>query len=183
MIEITDAAQQNLKELLDSRQVENEGIRVFVSNPGTTEAETCVAFCTQEDRRDHKAIEFQLITVYAEEKTRSFLEGTKIDFVDGAFHIHSPKSKVPSLNDGSSIRDRIHYVLYYDVNIEPLAQHGEVSLIDLTSDNEVFLRFCGTNCDFVDSAIQKSIETTIKEKIPEITEVFFGFVDQNQTLG
>ena len=44
MITITESAQEYLAELL-SKQEDALGVRVFINDPGTPRAETCIAYC------------------------------------------------------------------------------------------------------------------------------------------
>ena len=44
-ITITDSAQTYLSGLLEKQNVEGIGVRLFVSQPGTMYAETCLAYC------------------------------------------------------------------------------------------------------------------------------------------
>ena len=48
MITITEAAREYLGELLD-KQEDALGVRVFINQPGTPKAETCIAYCREED--------------------------------------------------------------------------------------------------------------------------------------
>ena len=43
MIEISETAQGYLRELLEKQDDDNVAIRVFVAQPGTPQAETCIA--------------------------------------------------------------------------------------------------------------------------------------------
>ena len=45
MIEISAAAQSYLQELLSKQEDGDVAIRVFVAQPGTAQAETCIAYC------------------------------------------------------------------------------------------------------------------------------------------
>ena len=45
MIEISASAQTYLQELLAKQDGGDVGIRVFVAQPGTPHAETCIAYC------------------------------------------------------------------------------------------------------------------------------------------
>ncbi|MDF1622730.1 MAG: Fe-S biogenesis protein NfuA, partial [Pseudohongiella nitratireducens] len=45
MITITESAQSYLHELLKKQDTDGIGIRVFVLDPGTPKAETCISFC------------------------------------------------------------------------------------------------------------------------------------------
>src|SRR5690625_5393704 len=56
-VEITESAQQYLKELLDKQKdAENIGIRMFVANPGTPQAETCIAYCRPGEEKEDDAV-------------------------------------------------------------------------------------------------------------------------------
>ena len=48
-INITESAQEYLKELLDKQEVEGIGVRIFVEKPGTPYAECCMAYCTPDE--------------------------------------------------------------------------------------------------------------------------------------
>ena len=48
MITITESAQEYLAELL-SKQEDALGVRVFINDPGTPRAETCIAYCREGD--------------------------------------------------------------------------------------------------------------------------------------
>ena len=48
MITITESAQAYLAELL-SKQEDALGVRVFINDPGTPRAETCIAYCREGD--------------------------------------------------------------------------------------------------------------------------------------
>ena len=45
MIEISATAQAYLRDLLAKQDHKDVGIRVFVTQPGTPQAETCIAYC------------------------------------------------------------------------------------------------------------------------------------------
>ena len=45
-IDITDSAQEYLSELL-SKQEDPTNIKIFVSEPGTPKAETCIVYCKE----------------------------------------------------------------------------------------------------------------------------------------
>ena len=44
-INITDSAQDYLAELLEKQNVEGIAVRIFITQPGTPYAETCLAYC------------------------------------------------------------------------------------------------------------------------------------------
>ena len=52
MITITEPAQKYLAGLLAKQDAEVRGIRVFINDPGTPRAETCIAYCRDGDIRE-----------------------------------------------------------------------------------------------------------------------------------
>ena len=45
MINITEAAQEYLAELLAKQDVKDIAVRIFILDAGTPRAETCISFC------------------------------------------------------------------------------------------------------------------------------------------
>ena len=52
MIEISEAAQGYLQELLGKQDETDVAIRIFVAQPGTPNAETCIAYCRPGEEQD-----------------------------------------------------------------------------------------------------------------------------------
>ena len=46
-IDITKSAEKYLEELLQKQDSDTIGIKVFVSEPGSPRAETCIAYCKE----------------------------------------------------------------------------------------------------------------------------------------
>ena len=63
-IDITDSAQEYLSELL-SKQEDPTNIKIFVSEPGTPKAETCIVYCKEgEQESDDLFLELEKINVF-----------------------------------------------------------------------------------------------------------------------
>lgn len=45
LVTVTDSARDYLAELINKQDVEGMGVRIFVTQPGTKHAETCLAYC------------------------------------------------------------------------------------------------------------------------------------------
>lgn len=175
-VEITPSAQVYLKELLDKQQ-DNEdiGIRMFVANPGTPRAETCIAYCRpNEVKEEDVALPLDSFTAWFEGRSLPYLENAKVDYsadrMGGQLTIRAPNSKMPQVNDDSPLEDRINYVLYNEVNPGLAAHGGEVSLIEVTEDQYAILRFGGgcQGCSAVDLTLKNGVEVALMGKIPEI---------------
>ena len=178
MINITESAQVYLKELLEKQNTEGIGIRMFVSNPGTAQAETCIAYCRPgEEQEDDKIVDYAGFKAYFEGRSLPFLEDAKVDYaadqMGGQLTIRAPNSKMPQVNDDSPLEDRVNYVLFNDVNPGLAAHGGQVELLELTDDGYAVLKFGGgcQGCSAVDLTLKEGVEKTLKEKVPEIQGV------------
>lgn len=70
---ITESAQDYLAELLSSQDDEVMGIRMFVNNPGTPKAETCIAYCRDDDvEEDDIIVEYGNLTARYELRSVAF---------------------------------------------------------------------------------------------------------------
>lgn len=178
MVTITESAQKYLKELLDKQETEGMGIRMFVSNPGTPQAETCIAYSRPgEEQEGDERVEYDGLHAFFEGRSLPFLEDAKVDYaadkMGGQLTIRAPNSKMPSVTDDSPLEDKINYVLYNDINPGLAAHGGQVELLQLTEDNYVVLKFGGgcQGCSAVDLTLKDGVEKTLMEKIPEIKGV------------
>ena len=52
MIDISESAQVYLKGLLENQETEGTAIRIFVAQPGTPQAETCIAYAKEDENFD-----------------------------------------------------------------------------------------------------------------------------------
>jgi Fe/S biogenesis protein NfuA len=175
-VDITESAQEYLKGLLD-KQKDNDGIgiRMFVANPGTSQAETCIAYCRPgEEKSDDEIVELKGFKAYFEGRSLPFLVDAKVDYsadrMGGQLTIRAPNSKMPQVNADSPLEDRINYVLYNDVNPSLASHGGNVSLVEVTDDMYAVLKFGGgcQGCGSVAITLKQGIEVQLMDKLPEL---------------
>ena len=175
-VEITESAQQYLKELLD-KQKDNDGIgiRMFVASPGTPQAETCIAYCRPgEEKEGDEVVQLNGFKAHFEGRSLPYLEEAKVDYspdrMGGQLTIRAPNSKMPRVTDDSPLEDRINYVLYNDVNPSLAAHGGNVSLVEVTEDMIAVLKFGGgcQGCGAVAVTLKQGIEVQLMDKLPEL---------------
>ena len=178
LIEITESGQEYLAELLVKQDVEGIGVRVFVEQPGTPRAETCLAYCNPGDEKeDDISLEGTRFPSYIEKRSMPFLDDAVIDYsadrMGGQLSIKAPNSKLPKINDDSSIEEKVNYILWTEVNPMLASHGGEVSLIDMVDDNVAILRFGGgcQGCSAVDLTLKDGVEKTLLDSIPELVAV------------
>ena len=176
-VTITESAQSYLAELL-SKQEDALGVRVFINQPGTPRAETCIAYCRDGDvQLDDEKVSFDTFIAWFEGRSLPYLEDALVDYakdrMGGQLTIKAPNSKMPRVDDNSPIEDRINYVLYNEVNPALAAHGGEVSLVEVTEDKFAVLTFGGgcQGCGMVDATLKDGVEKTLLEQVPELAGV------------
>ncbi|MCK7596962.1 Fe-S biogenesis protein NfuA [Microbulbifer sp. CAU 1566] len=177
-VTITESAQEYLRDLLAKQDCEGIAIRMFVSNPGTPNAETCIAYSRPGEEKEGD-LEMQLngFKAYFEGRSVPYLDEARVDYssdkMGGQLTIRAPNSRMPKVTDDSPIEDRINYVLYSDVNPGLASHGGQVSLEKVTEDMYAVLKFGGgcQGCGMVDMTLKEGVEKTLLEKIPELAGV------------
>lgn len=177
-VTITESAQDYLAGLLEKQNCEGIGIRMFVSNPGTPQAETCIAYMRPgEEKDDDICIELKGFNAWFEDKSVPYLDEAKVDYspdrMGGQLTIRAPNSKMPQISDDSPIADKINYMLYNEVNPGLASHGGNVSLVEVTDDNYAVLKFGGgcQGCSAVDLTLKEGVEKSLVSKIPELRGV------------
>jgi Fe/S biogenesis protein NfuA len=178
---ITESAQQYLAELLQGQDEDVKGIRLFITQPGTPKAETCIAYCRDEDVKDDDVVvNYEHLLARFELRSLPFLEDALVDYakdrMGGQLTIKAPNAKLPQVNENSPIEDQINYVLYNEVNPSLAAHGGEVSLVEVveeTDDKIAVLKFGGgcQGCDMVDMTLKDGVEKSLLEQVPRLTIV------------
>lgn len=177
-IDITDSAQEYLSELLEKQNVEGIAVRIFITQPGTPYAETCLAYCRPgEEEPTDVTLELEKISVFLDKNSLAFLEEAVVDFnadrMGGQLTIKAPNAKMPKVNADSPLEDRINYVLYSEINPGLAAHGGEVKLVELTEKQYAVLAFGGgcQGCSAVDLTLKDGVEKTLMERIPELAGI------------
>ncbi|GAA6133345.1 Fe-S biogenesis protein NfuA [Oceaniserpentilla sp. 4NH20-0058] len=178
MLNITDAAAQYLSELLAKQNVPGMAVRVFITQPGTPYAETCLAYCRPEEiNTSDETMDVDDLRVYLDKQSILYLEDAKIDFakdkMGGQLTIKAPNAKMPKVNQDSPVEDQINYILYNEVNPGLASHGGEVKLVEVTEEGYAILEFGGgcQGCSAVDVTLREGIEKNLLEKLPQLAGV------------
>jgi len=177
MITITDSAQEYLVGLLSKQDEDVIGIRVFINDPGTPRAETCLAYCRDADVKEgDESVEYAGFKAWFEGRSLPFLEEALVDYaadrMGGQLTIKAPNAKLPKVSVDSPIEDRINYVLYNEVNPQLAAHGGEVRLVEI-DDGVAVLQFGGgcQGCGMVDATLKHGVEKNLMDQVPELRGV------------
>ena len=176
-VNITESAQDYHAGLLEKQNCEGIGIRMFVSDPGTPKAETCIAYSRPgEHNEDDIIVEYSKFNGYYEQRSIPFLDDAVVDFSEdkfgGQLTIRAPNSRLPNINDDSPIEDKVNYLLYNEIN-PGLASHGGVVSLSEMDEGFAVLEFGGgcQGCSAVDLTLREGVEKTLMSKIPELNGV------------
>ncbi len=176
-ITITDAAHDYLADLLSKQSTTGISIRIFITQPGTQYAETCIAYCKPgEEKPEDTVVALKSFTAYIDAFSEAFLDDAVVDYatdrMGGQLTIKAPNAKVPMVNADSPINERISYYLQTEINPGLAGHGGEVSLIEVIDDIAI-LKFGGgcQGCGQADVTLKEGIEKTLLERIPELKGV------------
>src|SRR5690606_38893464 len=178
MVTVTESAQNFLAQLIEKQNAEGMGVRMFVTQPGTKYAETCLAYCRPDEviSSDEK-LDFGSFSMYLDKPSLPFLEEAVVDYstekMGGQLTIKAPNAKMPRVSDDSPLPDRVNYVLATEINPSLASHGGEVSLVDIIEGSVAVLKFGGgcQGCSAVDITLKQGVEKTLTDRIPELTGV------------
>lgn len=178
MIEITKSAQEYFGRLIAQQEMDDVGLFLKVLNPGTPMAACDLQFHVA-GQSGEKEIEFDYdgFKLFVPENSVRWLEQARIDFektdAGGQLTIKAPGIKGDKPDDSDSLEAKVSWVLQSEINPGLASHGGQVSLEQITPENEVILRFGGGchGCGMVNVTLQDGIEKTLKEYFPEITAV------------
>lgn len=183
MLYISDTAQQYFIKLLN-QQKKGTQIRIFLSNLNTlhSKCNICYYFPIQNNTNDI-IIKFNLFSVYINQAIAPFIKKTTIDLISNELgtHLSISSPNLHTLNDkikktdnqSSSLEDRITHILNFQINPQLAIHGGSVSLIRITKDFSIILKFHGgcNGCAMSYYTIKEGIEKTLKKNFPELKEV------------
>jgi len=178
MLTIEENARRYFRRLTEQQEMDAPGVRMSVERGGTPAADCQLTFCEVGDQADgDEAIEFEGFTFFVDGDSVPWLRDAVIDYreegLGGELTIKAPNLKGQAPGEDAPLEDRVAWLL--DAEINPMvAQHGgSVALVEVNERKEVVLQFGGGchGCGMVDVTLKQGIESTLQERIPEITGV------------
>lgn len=178
MIQISDSAQTHFRTLIEREGLPGLGVRLAAMHAGTPRADVRLEFAEPGDLRgDEWAVDCEGFTLWLEADSVRWLDGAEIHYAaqatGGQLQIRAPKIKGEVPADSASLVERVRWLVEHEINPQ-LAQHrGHVSVVEVTGDGVVVLRFGGGchGCGMADVTLKQGIEKTLMEKVPGVTAV------------
>ena len=140
-IDITPSAQDYLAELLSKQDVEGISVRIFVTDPGTPNAETCLAYCRPDEVKiTDEFSDLEKFRVYVDPASVDYLDDAFIDYsadrMGGQLTIKAPNAKMPQVTADSPLDAQVNYYLYTEINPSLASHGGDVSLVGVVAEEE-----------------------------------------------
>ncbi len=178
MIDISESAQTHFRRLIEGQGIDQLGIRIRVVRPGTPTADCQIEFCEPSDLSgDEWLVECENLALYVEAASVAFLDAAQIDYqtnaTGGQLTIKAPAIKGKPPGASSNLAERVRYVLESEINPQIASHGGRVSLVEIDHAGVVTLQFGGGchGCGMVDVTLKQGIERTLRERLPEVTQV------------
>jgi Fe/S biogenesis protein NfuA len=178
MIEISEAAQQYFKRLIEQQDEEGLGLRIAVNHPGTPNASCDLQFSPDGQRmQDDHVVAYDGFDMFVADASEPWLTDASIDFEEnetgGQLTIKAPGIKGTAPSSGDSMEERVGWLLDTEINPSLASHGGHVVLVEITEKMEVVLQFGGgcQGCGMADVTLKQGIEQTLIQNIPEITAV------------
>lgn len=189
MLTVTLPAQQHFYNLLSRQKTLNTAIRIFISDVGTPTARCGVCFCPPTSFSVSDVVcMFGVVPFRIEGNLIPFLKNSVIDVVQDALEIQltfkapyakgffgntDPTENRDNNSDIFSLQENIKNVLKYEINPQLSLHGGGVSLVNITKDLVVVLKFSGgcNGCAMATRTMKLGIETTLKRLFPQLKSV------------
>jgi Fe/S biogenesis protein NfuA len=172
MIDITDSAQEKIREILAKEEETNLALRMQIMGRGPGGFRYSLRFVPQDQREPtDERIDFDQFSVLIDAKSAENMKGSTVDFKQDTFRsgfmIDNPN---PVWKD--PVAQSIQELLDTKINPSVGAHGGFVSLLNY-NDGTAFIASGGgcQGCGMVDVTLKQGVEVMIKEGIPEVTDV------------
>lgn len=172
MIEITDAAQNVIKDLMQDESKSGMSLRMQIMGRGPGGFQYSVGFVPEENQTpEDEEVQFEGFNVLIDPGTVPDITGSTLDYKEDehqrGFLIENP-NPVWKDSTAQAVQDLL------DAKINPgLASHGGfVALLDY-KDDTAFIAFGGgcQGCGLVDVTLKEGVEVSIREALPQVKQV------------
>ncbi|QCI17918.1 NfuA family Fe-S biogenesis protein [Buchnera aphidicola (Acyrthosiphon lactucae)] len=179
MIKISKNAQKHFISLLLNEPTGTQ-IRIFITNPGTSNAECGVAFCPENEiEKSDIELKYDKFFVYIDKDILSYLKNAEIDLVvdklGSQLTLKAPYAKNNfSKKESSSLEERIKYFLRSEINTKLSAHGGQVNLIKIDQNGMAVIQFSGgcNGCSMIGLTLKETVEKKLLASFPEIKKVY-----------
>ncbi|MAZ78299.1 MAG: Fe-S biogenesis protein NfuA [Legionellaceae bacterium] len=179
MITMTKAAEAHFKKLVQNHQDKEVSLKIEAIHPNTPSPECGIRFFKPgPEDADDLPIGYDGFMLYVDAKSLPYLQDTFIDFkqdgLNGELIVETPNLKSSGkLDDSMPISSQVQFLLDTEINPSVASHGGFISLVAVTAENVVKLRFGGgcQGCGMANVTLKQGVEKTLLEKIPAIKAI------------
>ena len=175
MINISEAAQAKIRELLKEAENPMKGIRLVATAVSPLKIDYNLGFVPEEeDTSADKVLSFEGFEVYFSPEIEQYVEGITLNVREtlqgGGFSIENAPKLTPELK--GPVAEKLQKLIDEQINPALKLHGGFVSLIDV-DEPRAYIELGGgcKGCGMVDVTLKQGIEVMIKQAVPEISEI------------
>ena len=171
LIQLTPIAKERVKSIIDSEDLEVEGLRVSITGRTTSTFEYSLGL-EVELHPDDVVIDLGDLKVLVDSQSMDSLKGSIIDYVEdlnaSGFRVDNPNQ--PTWDDSRA--QKIQELIDTRINPSVASHGGNIQLLDVTEDS-VYVHMGGgcQGCGQAAATLKQGVQTMIQEEFPEIVNV------------
>ena len=171
LIQLTPIAKERVKSIVDSEDLEVEGLRVSITGRTTNTFEYSLGL-EVELHPDDVVIDLGDLKVLVDSQSMDSLKGSIIDYVEdlnaSGFRVDNPNQ--PTWDDSRA--QKIQELIDTRINPSVASHGGNIQLLDVTEDS-VYVHMGGgcQGCGQATATLKQGVQAMIQEEFPEIVNV------------
>ena len=171
LIQLTPIAKERVKSIVDSEDLEVEGLRVSITGRTASTFEYSLGL-EVELHPDDVVIDLGDLKVLVDSQSMDSLKGSIIDYVEdlnaSGFRVDNPNQ--PTWDDSRA--QKIQELIDTRINPSVASHGGNIQLLDVTEDS-VYVHMGGgcQGCGQASATLKQGVQTMIQEEFPEIVNV------------
>ena len=171
LIQLTPIAKERVKSIIDSEDLEVEGLRVSITGRTTSTFEYSLGL-EVELHPDDVVIDLGDLKVLVDSQSMDSLKGSIIDYVEdlnaSGFRVDNPNQ--PTWDDSRA--QKIQELIDTRINPSVASHGGNIQLLDVTEDS-VYVHMGGgcQGCGQATATLKQGVQAMIQEEFPEIVNV------------
>ena len=171
LIQMTPIAKERVKSIVDSEDLEVEGLRISITGRTANTFEYSLGL-EVELHPDDVVIDLGDLKVLVDSQSMDSLKGSIIDYVEdlnaSGFRVDNPNQ--PTWDDSRA--QKIQELIDTRINPSVASHGGNIQLLDVTEDS-VYVHMGGgcQGCGQASATLKQGVQTMIQEEFPEIVNV------------
>ena len=171
LIQLTPIAKERVKSIVDSEDLEVEGLRISITGRTANTFEYSLGL-EVELHPDDVVIDLGDLKVLVDSQSIDSLKGSIIDYVEdlnaSGFRVDNPNQ--PTWDDSRA--QKIQELIDTRINPSVASHGGNIQLLDVTEDS-VYVHMGGgcQGCGQASATLKQGVQTMIQEEFPEIVNV------------